>query len=138
MKARFVFETINFQRGASDDDIKRELRANGPIEPGEIFVRDIPSNTHTKELYVYVEYIPRNYLAPHAVYTFGNIDRYNDEASFIHNTQNKTGMSGMQDNDLMRRANREEAQAIRKALRSGRYDRYIEEAKKKTGLTPFV
>lgn len=137
MKARFVFENIRFERGLSDADIKRELRPKGKFQPGEIVVRDW-KRTPTKKLHVYVKYEPKNYLAPHSAYSFGHIDKVRGKASFIHDTQNKTGMAGLQDNDLLRRATREEAREIRKALESGKYDRYIEEAKKKTGLTPFV
>jgi hypothetical protein len=133
-----VYESIRFERGASDADLKRELRAEGPYQPGEIVVRDFPNDPHTKKLHVYVDYDPKGFLAPHKAYSFGTIDRYNEKASFIHDTTNKTGMAGLQDNKYLRRATREEAKEIRKALQSGRYDRYIEECKKKTGLTPFV
>jgi hypothetical protein len=130
-------ESIRFQRGASDADLKRELRAEGPFQPGEILIHDT-NRPHNKPIWVYVGYNPKHFLAPHTAYSFGAIDNYSGEANFIHNTQNKTGMAGLQDNHLLRRATREEAREIRKALQSGRYDRYIEEAKKKTGLTPFV
>ena len=134
---RPVYESIRFERGASDDDIKRELRAGGSFQPGEILIHDT-NRPYTKPLWVYMYYEPKNRFAPHASYQFGSIDTATGKAIFIHNTQNKTGMAGLQDNHLLRRATREEAKEIRKALRSGKYDRYIEECKKKTGLTPFV
>ena len=131
-----IFESVRFERGASGDDIKRELRATGPYQPGEIVVRDMVHG-YGKNLHVYMEYIPSNVLAPHQTHAFGTIDSGTGDASFIHYTGG-SGVAGLQDNDILRRATREEAKEIRKALQSGKFDKYIENVKKNTGLTPFV
>jgi hypothetical protein len=136
MKAEFVYENIEFQKGLSDEDIRRSLRATGPIKPGEIIIRDFPDRGY-KELYVYVRNDGDQLIAPHKVYNFGSINRRTKEADFIHDRSNKTGQGNILTVSF-RRADPEEARAIRKSLRSGEYDKYIEEAKKKTGLTPFV
>jgi len=136
MKAQFVSENIQFQKGLSDEDIRRELRATGPIKPGEIVIRDFSGRDY-KELEVYVRNDGDHLLAPHRVYSFGSIGRKTGEANFIHDTKNKSGQSNILTASF-RRANPEEARAIKKTLISGKYDKYIEEAKKKTGLTPFV
>ncbi len=137
---KIVRESIEFERGKSEKGIKRTLRGDR-FMPGEIVVRDRVSglsiNPHIKQLYVYVQHNPEGFLAPHKVYSFGAIDRKDGDANFIHDTQNKTGQGSIQ-NDTFRQANSEEAAEIQKQLDSGKYDRYIEEAKKKTGLTPFV
>lgn len=133
-----VFESVSFKRGASPEDIKREFRAKGPYQPGEIVVRDTGSyGPYSKTLQVYMEFIPAHILAPHKAHSFGTIDNKTGKASLIHYTEG-SGVSGLQDNDRLRRATRKEAIEIRKALQSGKYDRYIENVKKNTGLTPFV
>ena len=133
-----VYESVSFERGASPEEIKREFRAKGPYLPGEIVVRDMGKyDAYSHKLHVYMEFITKNNLAPHQAHSFGTIDKKTRRVSFIHNTDG-SGVAGLQDNHILRRATREEARKIRKALQSGKYDRYIENVKKNTGLTPFV
>ena len=131
-----VNEAISFQRGKTGREMKKAITGMGFI-PGEIVVRDMRHNPNQKSLYVYVELNPEGSLAPHKVYTFGNIQRGSGKTDFIHNTDNLSGQGSIQKNTI-RSANEEEAEKINQALESGKYDRYIEECKKKTGLDPFV
>ena len=137
-----IYESIRFERGGTDREKKRKMVGDYYI-PGEIVVRDKYASGRNKELYIWCQKEPGN-IAEIEVYHFGNIERggmYNnygpERASFIHDTQNKTG-KGWIIEGTYRHANEEEREMIQKALDSGKYDRYIKEAKKKTGLTPFV
>ena len=132
-----VYESVRFERGLSDADIKRELRPKGEYQAGEIIIQDVSTDPYKKDLWVYIEYNPKNYLAPHSAFRIGSIDKKTGKANLIHYTGG-SGRAGLQDNSLIRRATRDEAREIRKALTSGKYDKYIDNVKKKLGLTPFV
>ena len=134
---KIVRESISFERGSTDKAIKRRIRGNRLI-PGEIVVRDFPAvNSHVKYLAIFTKDYPDTSLADIEAYSFGTIDRMTKKVCFIHDRTNKTGKSGLHKNGW-RFPTEDERESIQVALDSGKYDEYIEEAKKKTGLTPFV
>ena len=135
---KIVRESIEFKRNLSDKEIRRSLRGGGFL-PGEIVIRR-HTGLRNDELFIWLQKHPSNIVAEIEIYKFGTIgsNAYGEvKAYFIHDTENKTGkawiMEGTYDH-----LNDKEVELVQQAFDSGKYDKYIEGAKKKTGLTPFI
>ena len=135
---KIVRESIEFKRNLSDKEIRRGLRGDKFL-PGEIVIRRHVVSVNHSELYIWLQKRAGN-IAEIEIYYFGSMGRnaYGDiKAYFIHDTNNKSGKAWIIDGTYDH-LNDKEVELVQQAFDSGKYDKYIEEAKKKTGLTPFI
>lgn len=132
-----IYESIDFKRGKNSDDIRRDLRG-GQWIPGEIKIRERqPFGRDNRELVIWLE--DTDNIMPIKIYPFGSIQERegNKYATFIHNTVEGSGIYYTREGAL-RNPSQEERNLIKQALESGKYDRYIDIVKERTGVIPFV